>query len=261
MPRSWASCPARRTATSGSRSRPPGGAGGARSTTARSAASTERRCRFRSKSPERVLDELAQQARRYRSFRFEAVDNILDMAYLKQLFPALAENDAGYEFFYEVKANLSREQLRLLAQAGVTHIQPGIESLSSHVLRPDAQGRPRQPERQPAALGPVLRHRRRLEYPVGFPRRDRAGLRRAGSRHSAPASPAAAVVRRTGSGWSGSARCSASLSVPDSRRSAGTQLSSMSIRARSTSTGSPTSSTTSSMAPCRTAPMRACGTR
>jgi ribosomal peptide maturation radical SAM protein 1 len=90
---------------------------------------------FRSKSPQRVLDELAQQARRYRSFHFEAVDNILDMAYLKSLLPLLADSEAGYEFFYELKANLSREQLKLLAQAGVTAIQPGLESLSSHVLR------------------------------------------------------------------------------------------------------------------------------
>lgn len=91
--------------------------------------------RFRSKSPERVLDELAQQAKRYRSFRFEAVDNILDMAYFSKLFPVLAQNETGYEIFYEVKANLSRDQLRLMAQAGVTHLQPGIESLSSRVLR------------------------------------------------------------------------------------------------------------------------------
>ena len=34
-----------------------------------------------------------------------------------------------------MKANLSREQLKLMAQAGITHIQPGIESLSSNVLR------------------------------------------------------------------------------------------------------------------------------
>ena len=64
--------------------------------------------RFRSKSPERVLNELAEQARRYHSFRFEAVDNILDMAYFVKLFPVLAENETGYEIFYEVKANLSR---------------------------------------------------------------------------------------------------------------------------------------------------------
>jgi len=90
---------------------------------------------FRAKSPRRVLDELAQQAKRYRSFRFEAVDNILDMRYLRELFPAIVESGADYEFFYEVKANLTRAQLKLLAQAGVTHLQPGLESLSSHVLR------------------------------------------------------------------------------------------------------------------------------
>jgi ribosomal peptide maturation radical SAM protein 1 len=90
---------------------------------------------FRSKSPERVLCELAGQARRYRSFRFEAVDNIMDMAYLARLFPVLAEDETGYEIFYEVKASLRRDQLKLMAQAGVTHIQPGIESLSSNVLR------------------------------------------------------------------------------------------------------------------------------
>jgi ribosomal peptide maturation radical SAM protein 1 len=90
--------------------------------------------RFRSKSPQRVLDELAQQARRYRSFLFEAVDNILDMRYLRSLFPVLVENETDYEFFYEVKANLGREHLKLMAQAGVIALQPGIESLSSHVL-------------------------------------------------------------------------------------------------------------------------------
>lgn len=90
---------------------------------------------FRSKSPGRVLDELARQAKRYRSFRFEAVDNIMDMTYLTSLLPALAHNEAGYEIFYEVKANLRREQLKLMSQAGVTEIQPGIESLSTNVLR------------------------------------------------------------------------------------------------------------------------------
>lgn len=91
--------------------------------------------KFRSKHPRQVLDEFASQARRYRSFYFEAVDNILDTTFLKTLFPALADSDAGYRIFYEVKGNLTRDQLKLMAQAGVTHIQPGIESLSSNVLR------------------------------------------------------------------------------------------------------------------------------
>jgi ribosomal peptide maturation radical SAM protein 1 len=89
---------------------------------------------YRSKSADRVAAELAAQARRHRSFLFEAVDNILDVSYLRTLLPALAEQGTGYELFYEVKANLTRSQVRLLAQGGVTRIQPGLESLSSHVL-------------------------------------------------------------------------------------------------------------------------------
>jgi ribosomal peptide maturation radical SAM protein 1 len=89
--------------------------------------------RFRAKAPQRVLDELALQARRYHTFRFEAVDNILDPKYLRELFPRLTGSD--YQFFYEVKANLTREQLKILAHGGVTHLQPGLESLSSTVLR------------------------------------------------------------------------------------------------------------------------------
>ena len=88
--------------------------------------------RFRSKSAHRVLDELAHQSGRYGTFRFGAVDNILDMQYLTTLMPQLAEYD--FELFYEVKANLSRDQLRTLAQAGVRQLQPGIESLNTRVL-------------------------------------------------------------------------------------------------------------------------------
>jgi ribosomal peptide maturation radical SAM protein 1 len=91
--------------------------------------------RFRAKSPQRVLDELAHQARRYRTLRFEAVDNILDPRYVRELFPAIAERGEDYEIFYEAKANLTRAQLKVLALGGVTRLQPGLESLSSAVLR------------------------------------------------------------------------------------------------------------------------------
>ncbi|MBP2328414.1 ribosomal peptide maturation radical SAM protein 1 [Kibdelosporangium banguiense] len=91
--------------------------------------------RFRAKSAQRVFDELAHLTRRYRGFRFAAVDNILELDYLKTLLPMLIDRDTDYELFYEVKANLTRAQLRLLAQAGVRRLQPGLESLNSHVLR------------------------------------------------------------------------------------------------------------------------------
>lgn len=91
---------------------------------------------FRSKSPDRAVDELDHLERRYGLRRFETVDNILDMAYLKTVVPRLAAGERnGRSIFYEVKANLTRAQVASLADAGVSWLQPGIESLHSDVLR------------------------------------------------------------------------------------------------------------------------------
>jgi ribosomal peptide maturation radical SAM protein 1 len=89
---------------------------------------------YRSKSPDRVLDELAVLTDRYRMTQLFAVDNILDMRYLSTVCERLAEKRWDLQFFYEVKANLSRDQLGTLKRAGVNRVQPGVESLSSHVL-------------------------------------------------------------------------------------------------------------------------------
>jgi ribosomal peptide maturation radical SAM protein 1 len=89
----------------------------------------------RSKRPERVLAELAELVHRYRSFRLRATDNIMDERYLEELLPSLIEHEVDFELFYEMKANLDRRQIEMLVQAGVREIQPGIESLSSRVLR------------------------------------------------------------------------------------------------------------------------------
>jgi len=90
---------------------------------------------YRSKSPERVIEELRYYADRYSILRFEAVDNIVDHHYLRSFFPALLRRDYGFRFFYEIKANLTREDIRLLSAAGVESLQPGIESLSTHILQ------------------------------------------------------------------------------------------------------------------------------
>ena len=62
------------------------------------------------------------------------VDNIIDPSYLRTVIPALADAKLDVRLFYEVKANLSREQIRTLADAGINEIQPGIESLDDAVL-------------------------------------------------------------------------------------------------------------------------------
>jgi radical SAM superfamily enzyme YgiQ (UPF0313 family) len=90
---------------------------------------------FRSKSAERALDEFTQVAAKYPGYPIYVVDNILNLAYFKDLLPQLAERNLGLDIFFEVKANLKKEQLRQLRSAGVTIIQPGIESLSDEVLQ------------------------------------------------------------------------------------------------------------------------------
>ncbi len=89
---------------------------------------------FRSKSSDRVLKELEYLSGRYGLNRLEAVDNILDMRFFSNLLPALARQGAPYNIFFEVKANLRREQVRILADSGIRMIQPGIESLDSRIL-------------------------------------------------------------------------------------------------------------------------------
>ncbi len=89
---------------------------------------------FRSKSPDRFVEEL-QAVTDQTGYRLVAMaDNILDMQYFKSVLPQLAER-GDVQLFYETKANLSREQVRMLAQANVSMIQPGIESLSDHTLK------------------------------------------------------------------------------------------------------------------------------
>lgn len=90
---------------------------------------------FRSKSPRRVLDELDDLSSRWRTESVEVVDNILDMKYFDNVLPALAKAKRSFQIFYEVKSNLKREQVEMLRDAGVNRIQPGIESISNHVLK------------------------------------------------------------------------------------------------------------------------------
>jgi ribosomal peptide maturation radical SAM protein 1 len=90
---------------------------------------------FRAKSAQRVYAELVRQKTKYGIGRFLAVDNIMSHHYFRDLLPMLKKHNPGVSLFYEIKSNLKREQVELLRDAGVLAVQPGIESLSSHVLR------------------------------------------------------------------------------------------------------------------------------
>jgi len=90
---------------------------------------------YRSKHPTRVFQELAELALQHGVTSFYATDSIMDMRYVEEFFARVQETKIDYEFTYDVKANLTREQIRTLYRGGVRCLQAGIESLSSHVLR------------------------------------------------------------------------------------------------------------------------------
>lgn len=88
---------------------------------------------FRSKTPERAVRDIAHVGAL--GGAVAATDNIIDSAYYETTLVELARRPTRHSIFYEVKSNLSDHQVGRLAAAGVRSIQPGIESLSTPVLR------------------------------------------------------------------------------------------------------------------------------
>ena len=115
-------------------------------------------------------------AQSYRSFRFFAVDNIMDHSYFATVLTQLVEERSDFELFYEIKANLRRAHVKLLRDAGVKRVQPGIESLQLERSQTDAERHIRRAERQLAALGALLWRRRRVELALGLSRGDAGRL-------------------------------------------------------------------------------------
>jgi ribosomal peptide maturation radical SAM protein 1 len=91
--------------------------------------------KYRRMDPENALAQFSDLFARYPSVRrFFAVDNILDPEYFKSVFPTMT-GSPGVSIFYECRIIEDEKQLEVLAKAGVTRIQPGIEALSSEMLK------------------------------------------------------------------------------------------------------------------------------
>ena len=90
---------------------------------------------FREKSPGRVVVELRALLEKHPTNKVCMVDNIMPHTYFDTLLPRLAEELPGVHMFYEQKANLTFDRVCLLKAAGVQVIQPGIEALSTPLLR------------------------------------------------------------------------------------------------------------------------------
>jgi len=95
---------------------------------------------YRSKESGRVLEEWEMLTEAYFCRKICVTDNIIDMGYVKSMLPRLRELGRPYEIFYETKANLRREQVQAMWDAGITMIQPGIEALHDELLKLMAKG-------------------------------------------------------------------------------------------------------------------------
>ncbi|MDO4478703.1 MAG: RiPP maturation radical SAM C-methyltransferase [Lachnospiraceae bacterium] len=91
----------------------------------------------RQKSADKALKEIRETLEKYDNRHICFADNILPMAWFKELIPALkaANGDDSFCFTAEIKANLRQAQVKALREAGYRILQPGIESLSDHILQ------------------------------------------------------------------------------------------------------------------------------
>jgi ribosomal peptide maturation radical SAM protein 1 len=94
----------------------------------------------REKSPERVIAELQTLLTAHPNRSVFMTDNIMPHAYFHTLLPRLRNEVPDVKIMYEEKANLSLEKVRELVDAGVQDIQPGIEALSTGLLKLMAKG-------------------------------------------------------------------------------------------------------------------------
>ena len=91
--------------------------------------------RYRSKSAFHVLNEFNELAARYHHFNFALADSAVDRKYFKDLIPELAASTNPFTLFCEIRPNLSPDNIRQLADAGIRYVQVGIEGLHDKMLQ------------------------------------------------------------------------------------------------------------------------------
>jgi ribosomal peptide maturation radical SAM protein 1 len=90
---------------------------------------------YRAMSPAKAIEQFESMFKYSdRATRLNCVDNILAKNYLTEVFPLL-NPPPGVNIFYEVKADLTEEDMKTLSRAQVKTIQPGIESLATSTLK------------------------------------------------------------------------------------------------------------------------------
>ena len=90
---------------------------------------------YRAMSPDKAIQQFEALFKHApRCTRYQNVDNILAKNYISEVFPHI-KPPADASIFYEVKADLSEEDVKTLAKTRVNLIQPGIEALNTSTLK------------------------------------------------------------------------------------------------------------------------------
>ena len=90
--------------------------------------------KFNTKSARRVSDEIKSLWQKH-GLNLFATDSIMARCHLKKVVPELQEMKTKPRIFYEIKANMKAKDVESLREGNITWVQPGIESLSTKLLK------------------------------------------------------------------------------------------------------------------------------
>ncbi len=91
--------------------------------------------KYRSKSIKKVINEMSALYRLYKPSVFMYTDNVLNMNSFNEFTEFLKKAQPEYSLFFEIKSNISKKQVKMLADAKIMYVQAGIESLHDGFLR------------------------------------------------------------------------------------------------------------------------------
>ncbi|MBI4694511.1 MAG: RiPP maturation radical SAM protein 1 [Gammaproteobacteria bacterium] len=90
--------------------------------------------RYRMRSPGRIVEAIAALVERYGITHIRASDTIMPAQFPKTVLPGLVERGIECTLAYEIKSNHREDDLDLCVSAGISELQPGIETLASNIL-------------------------------------------------------------------------------------------------------------------------------
>lgn len=90
---------------------------------------------FRPKQVDRVIEEIVKLSARYGIVCFTATDYILSRWHCDEFFRRITDIGLDLEIFYEIRADMKKDQMIAMKAAGVVRVQPGIESFSTPLLK------------------------------------------------------------------------------------------------------------------------------